>query len=83
MVPGAAEPETVPDDVRQILDLRNSQFGLSAISLWEVGKKNQIGKLPLKKGSQRMAKGGCGFTNYRAAPDPGNYRRCHEPARFS
>ncbi len=46
---GAAEPETVPEDLRQILDLRDSQFGLSAISLWEVGKKNQIGKLPLEK----------------------------------
>ena len=46
---GASEPETVPEDLRQILDVRDSQFGLSAISLWEVGKKHQIGKLPLKK----------------------------------
>jgi PIN domain nuclease of toxin-antitoxin system len=46
---GAVEPETVPEDLRQILGLRDAQFGLSAISLWEVGKKNQIGKLPLKK----------------------------------
>jgi PIN domain nuclease of toxin-antitoxin system len=45
----AVEPETLPEDLRQILDLRGSQFALSAISLWEVGKKNQIGKLPLKK----------------------------------
>jgi PIN domain nuclease of toxin-antitoxin system len=46
---GASEPETVPEDLRQILDLRDAQFGLSAISLWEVGKKNQMGKLELKK----------------------------------
>jgi PIN domain nuclease of toxin-antitoxin system len=46
---GASEPETVPEDLRQILDVRDGQFGLSAISLWEVGKKHQIGKLPLKK----------------------------------
>jgi len=46
---GAADPETVPDELRRILELRDSQFGLSAISLWEVGKKNQIGKLPLNK----------------------------------
>ncbi len=46
---GASEPETVPEDLRQILGLRDAQLGLSAISLWEVGKKNQIGKLPLKK----------------------------------
>ena len=35
--------------MRQILVLQDAAFGLSAISLWEVGKKNQIGKLPLKK----------------------------------
>jgi PIN domain nuclease of toxin-antitoxin system len=46
---GAAEPETAPEDLRQILGLRDAQFGLSAISLWEAGKKNQIGKLPLEK----------------------------------
>ena len=46
---GASEPETVPEDLRQILGLRDAQFGLSAISLWEVGKKNQTGRLPLKK----------------------------------
>jgi PIN domain nuclease of toxin-antitoxin system len=46
---GASEPETVPEDLRQILDVRDGQFGLSAISLWEVGKKHQIGRLPLRK----------------------------------
>ena len=45
----ASEPHTVPEDLRQILGLREAQFGLSAISLWEVGKKHQIGKLELKK----------------------------------
>jgi PIN domain nuclease of toxin-antitoxin system len=46
---GAAEPATMPEDLREILGRHDVQFGLSAISLWEVGKKNQIGKLPLKK----------------------------------
>jgi PIN domain nuclease of toxin-antitoxin system len=46
---GAVEPETLPEDLGQILGAPDTQFGLSAISLWEVGKKNQIGKLPLKK----------------------------------
>ncbi|MGD0816623.1 MAG: hypothetical protein ABSA83_23785 [Verrucomicrobiota bacterium] len=46
---GASEPETVPEELREILELRDGGFGLSAISLWEVGKKHQIGKLPLKK----------------------------------
>jgi PIN domain nuclease of toxin-antitoxin system len=45
----ATAPATVPEDVRQILGRRDDQFGLSAISLWEIGKKNQIGKLPLQK----------------------------------
>ena len=46
---GASEPETVPKDLQEILEFRDGEFGLSAISLWEVGKKHQIGKLPLKK----------------------------------
>ena len=41
--------ETLPDEIRILLDPANAVFGLSAISLWEVGKKNQIGKLELKK----------------------------------
>lgn len=39
----------MPDDIRSILDQPDAQFGLSAISLWEVGKKHQIGKLDLKQ----------------------------------
>lgn len=39
----------LPDDVRRIVDERGAQFALSAISLWEVGKKHQIGKLDLKQ----------------------------------
>lgn len=45
----AAEPWTVPPVLQQILELSDEEFGLSAISLWEVGKKNQVGKLPLNK----------------------------------
>ena len=46
---GITESTTLPEAVRHILDERGVQFGLSAISLWEVGKKHQIGKLELKK----------------------------------
>jgi len=45
----ATEPETVPGEVLDILRCPEAVFGLSAISLWEVAKKNQTGKLPLKK----------------------------------
>jgi PIN domain nuclease of toxin-antitoxin system len=41
--------ETLPEEIRILLDSPNATFGLSAISLWEVGKKHQIGKLELKK----------------------------------
>jgi PIN domain nuclease of toxin-antitoxin system len=43
----ANAPEVLPDTLHAILDRRDEQFGLSAISLWEVGKKHQIGKLKL------------------------------------
>jgi PIN domain nuclease of toxin-antitoxin system len=46
---GMTESTTLPEAIRRILDERGVQFGLSAISLWEVGKKHQIGKLKLKK----------------------------------
>ena len=39
----------LPADIRSLLDKRDAQFGLSAISIWEVGKKHQIGKLDLKQ----------------------------------
>ena len=46
---GITESMSLPEAIRRILDERGAQFGLSAISLWEVGKKHQIGKLELKK----------------------------------
>ncbi len=46
---GFAEPETVPEGEREFLSEAGELFGLSAISLWEVGKKHQKGKLPLPK----------------------------------
>jgi PIN domain nuclease of toxin-antitoxin system len=46
---GITEAASLPEEVRRLLDKRDAQFGLSAISLWEVGKKHQIGKLELKK----------------------------------
>lgn len=45
----ANEPEVLPREVQAVLDRRDVQFGLSAISLWEVGKKHQIGKLELNQ----------------------------------
>jgi PIN domain nuclease of toxin-antitoxin system len=46
---GYGEPETLPDEIQSLLGARDAELGLAAISLWEIGKKNQIGKLELKK----------------------------------
>ncbi len=46
---GYFEPDTIPEQHRRILGSANETFGLSAISLWEVGKKHQLGKLPLDR----------------------------------
>lgn len=46
---GYLDSESLPENIRGILEQRDAQFGLSAISLWEVGKKHQIGKLDLKQ----------------------------------
>ena len=46
---GYAEPEVLPAEIQALLASRDAQFGLSAISLWEVGKKHQRGKLTLNQ----------------------------------
>lgn len=43
------EPHTIPPAVLRVLQAPRELFGLAAISLWEVGKKVQVGKLPLPK----------------------------------
>jgi PIN domain nuclease of toxin-antitoxin system len=43
----ATHPETIPAAVRDLLKSEDHGFSLSAISLWEVGKKSQRGKLKL------------------------------------
>lgn len=45
----ANAPDVLPQEIRTLLDRDEAQFGLSAISLWEVGKKHQIGKLELNQ----------------------------------
>lgn len=58
---GYFEPESVPSQHRRILANPRETFGLSAISLWEVGKKHQLGKLDLGRdlaGWFRNAMGG-------------------------
>jgi PIN domain nuclease of toxin-antitoxin system len=42
-------PRTIPAAVLRVLRTPSVVFGLAAISLWEVGKKVQIGKLTLPK----------------------------------
>lgn len=42
-------PHTIPPAVLRVLRTPHELFGLAAISLWEVGKKAQVGKLPLPK----------------------------------
>lgn len=46
---GYFEPEALPERIGRILGRAGSRFGVSAISLWEVGKKHQLGKLPLDR----------------------------------
>lgn len=46
---GYATPEAIPETIQNLLNASDTLFGLCAISLWEVGKKHQIGKLHLKK----------------------------------
>jgi PIN domain nuclease of toxin-antitoxin system len=43
------QPQTIPHATLHLLETPRAIFGLAAISLWEVGKKVQIGKLPLPK----------------------------------
>lgn len=43
------QPHTIPPAVLRVLQAAHELFGLAAISLWEVGKKVQVGKLPLPK----------------------------------
>jgi len=46
---GLGFPNSLPRDVLQIVAQRDEQLGISAISLWEIGKKAQLGKLRLSK----------------------------------
>jgi PIN domain nuclease of toxin-antitoxin system len=41
------QPASVPAKIISLLEDEGQPIGLSAISLWEIGKKFQIGKLPL------------------------------------
>ena len=43
------EFQSIPSKVLQVLKTPGENFGLAAISLWEVGKKSQTGKLLLPK----------------------------------
>ena len=43
------QPQTIPAGALRLLQTPREMFGLAAISLWEVGKKVQAGKLPLPK----------------------------------
>lgn len=53
----ANAPDVLPEKIQAILDKRDAQFSLSAISLWEVGKKHQIGKLKLNQELDSWLKG--------------------------
>ena len=43
------EAQTIPTSALRLLQAPREMYGLAAISLWEVGKKVQSGKLPLPK----------------------------------
>ena len=44
---GLVYPDTLPNKLQTILTNSDDSFGISDISLWEIGKKNQLGKLHL------------------------------------
>jgi PIN domain nuclease of toxin-antitoxin system len=44
-----SQERTLPPDVLAMIKRPNELFALPAISLWEIGKKVQTGKLPLPK----------------------------------
>ena len=46
---GANDPDALPEEIQRILEQGGAEFGLSAISLWEVGKKHQLGRLELSQ----------------------------------
>lgn len=46
---GVNEQQTIPPDTLKLLQAPGEIFGMSAISLWEVGKKVRLGKLALPK----------------------------------
>jgi PIN domain nuclease of toxin-antitoxin system len=54
---GYLEPEVLPEEIQRILDTRDVQLGLSAISVWEAAKKQQVGKLDLKQELNAWLKG--------------------------
>jgi PIN domain nuclease of toxin-antitoxin system len=43
------QPQTIPAATLRLIETPRQTIGLAAISLWEVGKKVQIGKLQLPK----------------------------------
>ncbi len=43
------EPQTIPAGPLRLLTAPREVFGVAAISIWEIGKKVQIGKLHLPK----------------------------------
>ena len=43
------EPQTIPRSALRLLQTPRDIYGLAAISLWEIGKKVQVGRLPLPK----------------------------------
>ena len=68
---GYLKPEVLPDDVQELIGRRDVQLGLSAISLWEVGKKHQIGKLELRQELSLWLKGAIA-SHIHAAPHAGS-----------
>ncbi|HZV35198.1 MAG TPA: type II toxin-antitoxin system VapC family toxin [Verrucomicrobiae bacterium] len=46
---GVTEKESIPAESFKLLQITGELYALSAISLWEIGKKVQIGKLELAK----------------------------------
>ena len=78
---GALYIQTLPREVREILENPRLSLGLSIYSLWEAAKKHQKGKLPLPMDLSAWIKGRRAATMFILLPlTAGNHRGIHPAA---
>ena len=79
------EPETLSDAASTVLSGSDvSTVGLSSISIWEVAKKESLGKLELKQASQTWLREACAVKGVDTIPLSHEivWDSCHLPGEF-